>query len=155
MRLSTYLPGDADTATAVFLHKILSGKIAEALKKEILELDREKTKVEGVNLFWNKWRVANIISTALKNGSYIDTELMEKAREYYEYCLNTKELEKYCPYTTDVFRKEVSLVLRKMKKMQPKKNQNGMMYYAPDFLSSSHAYYIGLLLAFLCGAYFF
>ena len=134
MGTSSYLPGFSDDATSDFLADV-NEKTSKIVKDEILKLDKKLMTYKEQTLFWNKWMIANCITTSLKHGHYIDVELMKKAKEYYKYCLNHKEVKNYCSNSYNTFNKQVTKILAKIESIKPFKStlSKKMIYYEPFF----------------------
>jgi hypothetical protein len=134
MGTSSYLPGFSDDATSDFLADI-NNTTSKTINDEILKLDKKLMKSKDEELFWNKWMIANCITTSLKHGAYINVLLMKKAKEYYKYCLEHEEVKEYCDSSYKTFKKQVSRILNKINKMKPFKSGRSkkMVYYDPFF----------------------
>ena len=136
MGTSSYLPGFSDDSTSDFLAGI-NAETSEFEKKAILKHDKKLMESEGENLFWAKWTIANCITTTLKHGSYIDEELMEKAKDYYKYCLLHRSVKKYCGTDYKLFHTQIDLILNflqglKSFNLRAGKNKK-KVYYEPFF----------------------
>ena len=131
---SSYLPGFSDDAASDFLAGI-NEKTSKIVKDEILKLDKKLMTYKERKLFWNKWMIANCITTSLKHRHYIDVKLMKKAVEYYKYCLNHKEVKNYCSTSYNTFNKQVTKILTKIESIKPFKSaiSKKMIYYEPFF----------------------
>ena len=134
---SSFLPGNGDDSTSDYLHDI-NEKISKIVNKEIRKLEnqilnpKKKTKEE---YFFDKWRYANLISTALKKGFLIEPSLINKAIKYYESVLKDSKKEQYLLKSLKDFNKEVKKVLELLKKQKSIKTHSKIMYfYAPNFI---------------------
>jgi hypothetical protein len=133
MSTSSYLPGFSDDATSDFLADV-NEKTSKIVKEEILKLDKKLMKSKDETLFWNKWMIANCITTSLKKGHYIDIELMDKAVNYYKYCLNHTGGKNYCQKDYNAFKKQVTKILDKIETFKPYRSKKiGYIYYEPFF----------------------
>jgi hypothetical protein len=94
---SNYYPGLSDDGTSDILSTIRD-KTSPIVNKELKKLEKkvlnDKTKVypEKEEEFIQKWAYANLITTSLQDGFFIEPELIGKALEYYREVLDEPKI---------------------------------------------------------------
>lgn len=140
---SNYYPGLSDDGTSDTLSD-LRDKTSPIVNKELKKMEKEilnyKSGVysEEEEGFWQKWMYANLITTSLQDGFFIDPSLIKKALKCYEEVLDEPEIKKITQKSYKDFKTQVGETLDALKKVEPLGggNQKGM-YYAPGFMDTS------------------
>jgi len=116
---SSYLPGYSDDSTADTLSHIRE-KTSKVLNDELKKLEKEviKTKTEE-QVFWSEWLYANLITTSLKDGFFIEIKLIEKAIKLYNECLSDENIKQYTEDSYALFRTQIKTTVDKLKKLKP------------------------------------
>lgn len=131
---TNYYPGYADDGTAQSLSKIrlkvskvLNDELTKAEKKVLALSDNGELEPEE-GLFYQKWMYANMITTSLQDGFYINKNLMEKANKYYKEVLQSEFIKK---------NKKMKLnVLETMKELEKLKLHETGKFYCPGFMKA-------------------
>ena len=136
-----YYPGYSDDGTSDWLSTIRD-KSSTVLNKELKKIEDKvlksgcpKGSEEGN--FWQKWLYANMITTSLQDGFYVEPVLVKKAIKYYEECLNNKKIKEFTRDSYKIFKSQVEETLNALKKEKPmdEGHQKGM-HYAPGFMDT-------------------
>jgi len=129
---TNYYPGYADDGTADSLgdirektSKIANEELVKAEKK-VLSFNNDKNLEEDEAKFYQKWMYANMITTCLQDGFYINKNVMEKASKYYKEVLRSKFID-----TNKTMKLQVMEVLKEIEKLEPHDNDK---FYKPGFM---------------------
>lgn len=126
-----YYPGYSDDGTSDILSNIRS-KTSKIVNDELTKLENKVLNVGDEKLdpeeakFYQKWMFANMITTSLQDGFYINKSLMSKASKYYkevlqsEYINNNKQM-----------KFQIMEVMKELSKLEP---QEDGKFYAPRFM---------------------
>jgi hypothetical protein len=131
---SDYYPGYSDDGTADWVSGIkqrVYKKINEEIRKSKKEIFSNEDPIQKI---YNKWMYANIITTWLNDGMYIEPDLMKEAIKYYNEALNDPNIDKLREQERykGKFEKQINEVLDKLKEITPITNTD--YYYNPDFM---------------------
>lgn len=88
--------------------------------------------------FYQKWMYANLITTSLQDGFYIDVSLAEKALEHYEELLADPNMTEYTSKNKkpEYFQVSIAVVIKRLKEelAQWRDEYNREYVYAPGFM---------------------
>jgi len=131
-----YWPGYDDDATSDWLSditressKVHNNGLRKADKKIIKDIKDDGDEV------WFRHQIANMITTSLQDGFYIDPDLIEKAIEYYEYAIEHAETEE------DFMQESARLIIDALKELEPLGKDKNPYYYKPGFMKNDHPNY--------------
>lgn len=136
---SNYWPGYSDDGTSDWLSDIRD-KTSKVQNDELRKAEKEIIKQSKDNneerKFWSTWMYANMITTSLQDGFYIDIDLIEKALKIYEEdIMSNKNLKKYIEDSKQpkYFPDTIGTIIKELKKGL-KGAYNDEYIYAPGFL---------------------
>lgn len=137
---SNYYPGLSDDGTSDTLASIRD-KTSPVVNKELKKMEKKILNYNsGVyskeeEAFWQKWMYANLITTSLQDGFFMEPSLIEKALECYEEVLSEPEIKEFTQKSYKNFKSQVGETLEALKKVEPMGggNQKGK-FYAPGFM---------------------
>jgi len=137
---SNYYPGYSDDGTSDHLSAIrdktspILNKELKKMEKNILDSGYPKNE-QGK--FWQKWMYANMITTSLQDGFFMEPDLIKKAIKYYKEVLDPEEI-KNNSYGSKEFKPEVEETLKALEAEKPLGGgKNKKFYYAPGFMDKN------------------
>jgi hypothetical protein len=129
---TNYYPGYSDDGTAESLFtirektsKIVNEELEKAEKKAV-SLNEDDNLDEDEAKFYQKWMFANMITTCLQDGFYINKGMMEKASKYYKQVLRSKFMD-----DNKTMKLQVMEVMKEIEKLEP---IDGGKFYKPGFM---------------------
>lgn len=136
---SDYWPGYSDDGTSDALAQVRQrtykhfNSVLRDMEKPVLNTSIEDAKQS----FIQKWMFANMITTSLQDGEYIEPDLIDRAEELYKECLNKEEIYKHIEKGwQDMWIYQIEVVLKgleELKKEQPTDNDHNY-FYKPGFM---------------------
>lgn len=138
---SHYLPSLSDDGTADHLSDI-NKRVSVVQNQELRDveqqiMDYKPTSVDNPtsHAILQKWMYANMITTSLQRGFFIEADLIEKAKELYKEVISDVaeniDAIQTGNVTWDMFSEQVDLVLSRLYELSPMDDGN---YYSPYFM---------------------